>query len=228
MGVSNWAAWQVMKVRGIPEREGLSRFESLQAYYTVACRDFEREVLPMLKEEETGLLVWSPLAGGLLSGKYGRGLAAPAGSRRRTFDFPPVDLSRAYEVIDVMRKMARGRQVSVAQLSLACLLHQSSVTSVILGTKSEEQLAENLGAFRVRLSPDELAALDRASALPPEYPGWMLARQGEYRRKPLADQESTSGLFPDGASTDPSGHELPQVQGRDPKIKGRRKRCVFL
>ncbi len=81
------------------------------------------------------------------------------------------------------------RQVSVAQLSLAWLLHQSSVTSVILGTKSEEQLAENLGASRVRLSPNELAALDRASALPPEYPGWMLARQGEYRRKQLVDQE---------------------------------------
>ncbi len=189
VGVSNWAAWQVMKARGISEREGLSRFESLQAYYTVAGRDLEREILPMLKEEEMGLLVWSPLAGGLLSGKYGRGLEAPAGSRRSTFDFPPVDLSRAYEVIEVMRKMAMERQVSVAQLSLAWLLHQSSVTSVILGTKSEEQLAENLGASRVRLSPDELAALDRASALPPEYPGWMLARQGEYRRKQLADQE---------------------------------------
>lgn len=189
VGVSNWAAWQVMKARGISEREGLSRFESLQAYYTVAGRDLEREILPMLKEEEMGLLVWSPLAGGLLSGKYGRGLEAPAGSRRCSSGFPPVDLSRAYEVIEVMRKMAMERQVSVAQLSLAWLLHQSSVTSVILGTKSEEQLAENLGASRVRLSPNELAALDRASALPPEYPGWMLARQGEYRRKQLVDQE---------------------------------------
>ena len=189
VGVSNWAAWQVMKARGISERESLSRFESLQAYYTVAGRDLEREILPMLEEEEMGLLVWSPLAGGLLSGKYGRGLAAPAGSRRSSFDFPPVDLARAYDVIDVMRKMAKELQVSVAQVALAWLLHQSSVTSVILGAKSEEQLAENLGASRVRLSPDDLVALDRSSALTPEYPGWMLVRQGEYRRKQLAGQE---------------------------------------
>ncbi|MDA8029309.1 MAG: aldo/keto reductase [Nitrospiraceae bacterium] len=189
VGVSNWAAWQVMKARGISERESLSRFESLQAYYTVAGRDLEREILPMLEEEEMGLLVWSPLAGGLLSGKYGRGLAAPAGSRRSSFDFPPVDLARAYDVIDVMRKMAKELQVSVAQVALAWLLHQSSVTSVILGAKSEEQLAENLGASRVRLSPDDLVALDRSSALTPEYPGWMLVRQGEYRRKQLAGLE---------------------------------------
>jgi aryl-alcohol dehydrogenase-like predicted oxidoreductase len=189
VGVSNWAAWQVMKARGISERESLSRFESLQAYYTVAGRDLEREILPMLEEEEMGLLVWSPLAGGLLSGKYGRGLEVPAGSRRSSFDFPPVDMPRAYDVIDVMRKMAKELHVSVAQVAIAWLLHQSSVTSVILGAKSEEQLAENLGSSRVRLSPDDLVRLDRASALPPEYPGWMLVRQGEYRRKQLAGQE---------------------------------------
>ncbi len=189
VGVSNWAAWQVMKARGISERESLSRFESLQAYYTVAGRDLEREILPMLEEEEMGLLVWSPLAGGLLSGKYGRGLEVPAGSRRSSFDFPPVDMPRAYDVIDVMRKMAKELHVSVAQVAIAWLLHQSSVTSVILGAKSEEQLAENLGSSQVRLSPDDLVRLDRASALPPEYPGWMLVRQGEYRRKQLAGQE---------------------------------------
>jgi len=187
VGVSNWAAWQIVKALGIAERLGLSRFESLQAYYTVAGRDLERELIPMLASEGVGLLVWSPLAGGLLSGKFSRGQPGAAGSRRSQFDFPPVNRDRAFDCVDAMRPMAAARGVSVAQIALAWLLHQPQVTSVIIGAKRPEQLTDNLAAAQVTLTADELAALDTASRLPAEYPGWMLERQGEFRRKQLHD-----------------------------------------
>ena len=187
VGVSNWAAWQIMKALGIAERLGLARFESLQAYYTIAGRDLERELVPMLQSEGVGLMVWSPLAGGLLSGKYGRDGAAEAGSRRAAFDFPPVDRDRAYDSIDALRQVADARGVSVAQVALAWLLHQQVVTSVIIGAKRVDQLDDNLAATGIRLTQDELDALDKVSALPPEYPGWMHVRQGEFRRRQLSD-----------------------------------------
>src|SRR5205085_10854991 len=128
VGVSNWAAWQIVKALGIAERLGMARFESLQAYYTVAGRDLERELVPMLRSEGLGLMVWSPLAGGLLSGKYARDQQAEAGSRRVAFDFPPVDKDRAWDAIDAMRPIAKARGVSVAQVALGWLLHQPQVT----------------------------------------------------------------------------------------------------
>ncbi|WP_431131478.1 aldo/keto reductase [Variovorax paradoxus] len=187
VGVSNWAAWQIMKALGIAERQGLARFESLQAYYTIAGRDLERELAPMLQSENVGLMVWSPLAGGLLSGKYGRNAEAEKGSRRTTFDFPPVNVERAYDCIDVMRQLAEARKVSVAQIALAWLLHQQVVTSVIVGAKRVEQLDDNIAATAIRLDAGELAALDKVSVLPSEYPGWMLERQGGARAKRLAE-----------------------------------------
>jgi len=193
VGVSNWAAWQIMKALGIAERRGLARFECLQAYYTIAGRDLERELVPMLESEGLGLMVWSPLAGGFLSGKYGRDQQGEAGSRRTAFDFPPVDKDRAYDVIDAMREIASARAVSVAQIALAWLLHQPVVTSVIIGAKKPEQLADNLAAVDVALGADELAKLDAVSKLPSEYPGWMFTRQGEVRRKQLAEAGRRSG-----------------------------------
>lgn len=187
VGVSNWAAWQIVKALGIAERWGLSRFESLQAYYTVAGRDLERELVPMLRSEGLGLMVWSPLAGGFLSGKYSRQQQAEAGSRRTEFDFPPVDKERAYDVIDAMREIGTARGVSVAQIALAWLLHQPQVTSVIVGAKRPEQLADNIAATGVQLSPEDLARIDAVSKLRPEYPGWMFERQGEARRRQLQD-----------------------------------------
>ena len=187
VGVSNWAAWQIVKALGISERLGLARFESLQAYYTVAGRDLERELVPMLASEGLGLMVWSPLAGGLLSGKFTRDTQGEAGSRRTKFDFPPVDKERAFDCIDVMRPIAEAHGVSVAQIALAWLLHRPQVTSVIVGAKRPDQLADNLAATAVVLSDNEMRALDAVSALPAEYPGWMLERQGEYRRNQLRD-----------------------------------------
>jgi aryl-alcohol dehydrogenase-like predicted oxidoreductase len=185
IGVSNWAAWQIAKALGISERLGLARFESLQAYYTVASRDLERELIPVLQSENMGLMVWSPLAGGLLSGKYGRDQSGEQGSRRTAFDFPPVNKDRAFDVVDTMRPMADSRGVSVAQIALAWLLHQPRVTSVIVGAKRPEQLADNISATTVELTAEELEAIGKVSQLPPEYPGWMLERQGGARRAQL-------------------------------------------
>lgn len=179
VGVSNWAAWQIVKALGISGAQHLARFETLQAYYTVAGRDLEREIVPMLASEGLGLLVWSPLAGGLLSGKYDR--EGKGEGRRASFDFPPVDRTKAFDLVDAMRPMAEVRGVSVAQIALAWLLHQPVVTSVIIGAKRADQLADNIGACSVTLSADELGLLDRMSALEPEYPRWMMDRQGGQR-----------------------------------------------
>jgi aryl-alcohol dehydrogenase-like predicted oxidoreductase len=181
VGVSNWSAWTIMKALGIADKRGWTRFATLQAYYTIAGRDIERELVPLIRSEQLGLMVWSPLAGGLLSGKYDREGKGPAGARRATFDFPPVDRERAFACIDAMRPIAEAHRVSVARVALAWLLHKPAVMSVIVGAKSVEQLADNLAATELRLTPDEMAKLDEVSALPPEYPGWMFERQGVNR-----------------------------------------------
>ncbi|QDY71606.1 aldo/keto reductase [Qingshengfaniella alkalisoli] len=180
VGLSNWAAWQVVKAVGVTEARQLAPIVSLQAYYTLAGRDLEREVVPMLQSEDVGLMVWSPLAGGFLSGKYDRGGNTSEG-RRVNFDFPPIDKDRAHDAIEVMRRIADGKGCSVAQVALAWLLHQSAVTSVIVGAKRGDQLEDNIAATEASLTPDDLDALDAVTRLPAEYPGWMLERQGEYR-----------------------------------------------
>jgi aryl-alcohol dehydrogenase-like predicted oxidoreductase len=128
-----------------------------------------------------GLMVWSPLAGGLLSGKFHRDGAGPDGSRRTSFDFPPVNKDRAFDCVDAMRQVAAKHQTSVARVALAWLLSKPVVSAIIIGAKNEEQLKDNLAASDLTLAPEELAELDRISALPPEYPGWMLDRQGSER-----------------------------------------------
>jgi aryl-alcohol dehydrogenase-like predicted oxidoreductase len=181
VGVSNWAAWRIAKALGIAERKGYARYETLQAYYSIAGRDLERELVPLLSEEGLGLMVWSPLAGGLLSGKYGPGSATPNDSRRASFDFPPVDKDRAWKCIEVMRAVGDAHGVSVARVGLAWLLAKTHVMSVIIGAKTVEQLDDNLAAVALALTPDEMARLDAVSELPPEYPGWMFARQSRAR-----------------------------------------------
>ena len=184
VGVSNWAAWQVMKALGIADRRGFDRLACVQAYYTVAGRDLEREIVPLLESEGLGLLAWSPLAGGLLSGKYRRGDAGIEGDGRRArFDFPPVDLDRAYGLVDAMAPMAQARNCSVGRIAIAWLLHRPAVTSVILGATREDQLADNIAACDVELDAPELSTLDALSALPSEYPGWMLQGVGGYENR---------------------------------------------
>jgi len=182
IGASNLAAWQLMKSLGISERRGLNRFQSLQAYYSIAGRDLERELVPLILDQGLALMVWSPLAGGLLSGKFTREGDAPEGARRAAFDFPPVDKAHAFDVIDAMRPMAKEHGVSVANIALAWLLHQNWVTSVLIGAKTMDQLEDNLNAVNIELSTHELRQLDEVSALPPEYPQWMIERQAAGRR----------------------------------------------
>lgn len=177
VGVSNWAAWRIMQALGISNQYGWARFSTLQAYYTIAGRDLERELVPVIEQEKLGLMVWSPLAGGLLSGKYDRDGNGPEGARRATFDFPPVNKDRAFDSIEIMREIGDAKGVSVARIALAWLLHQKHVMSVIIGAKSVEQLDDNLAAVDVTLSEGDLKRLADVSALPPEYPGWMIERQ---------------------------------------------------
>ena len=181
IGCSNLAAWQIMKSLWISDKYNLHRFESLQAYYTIAGRDLERDIVPVLQDQQMGLMVWSPLAGGLLTGKYYRDGKGPEKARRADFDFPPVNKERAFNVVDMMREMAQEKNVTVAQIALSWLLHQPVVTSVIVGAKTPEQLADNLSAPEVRLSDEDLARLSKVSDLPAEYPGWMLQRQSMNR-----------------------------------------------
>ncbi|WP_304217568.1 aldo/keto reductase [Phenylobacterium aquaticum] len=182
VGVSNWAAWKIAKALGVAETKGYARFETLQAYYSIAGRDLERELVPMLSEEKLGLMVWSPLAGGLLSGKFGPGASTPNGARRVSFDFPPVNKDRAWECVAVMREIGDAKGVSVARVALAWLLAKQHVMSVIIGAKTVEQLDDNLAATGLELTAEEVAKLDAVSALPSEYPGWMFERQGGSRR----------------------------------------------
>ncbi len=185
IGISNLPAWMQMKALAIQDAHGWSRFISAQMYYSIAGRDLERDVVPMALDQGLGIMPWSPLAGGLLSGKFDleAGPASKvAGARRSDFDFPPVDRTRAAACIRAMRPIADKRDVSVARVALAWLLHQPHVTSVIIGAKDEKQLADNLAATELALTPDELATLDAASALPPEYPGWMLSWQNREKR----------------------------------------------
>ncbi len=184
IGVSNWLAWKIAKSLGLSEAKNLVKFDTLQAYYSIAGRDLERDIVPMLEAEKMGLLVWSPLAGGLLSGKFSRDNQKPEGARRSEFDFPIVDKERTWKILDAMTPIAEAHGCSVARISLAYVLAKPFVSSVIIGVKRLDQLKDNLAAIEVKLTADQMKILDEVSKLPPEYPGWMLPFQGASR---LAD-----------------------------------------
>ncbi len=174
LGVSNFPAWEIMKANATAAASGWARFESVQAYYNLAARDIEREVVPLLRDQQIGLMVWSPLGGGVLTGKYSREGRPPAGARRESFDVGPVDFGRVNRVLDVTRKIAQAKGATIPQVALAWLLAQEAVTSVILGARRMSQFEDNLGAAKITLSSQERKHLDEVSALPVEYPGWFL------------------------------------------------------
>ena len=182
VGFCNLSAWQAMKANAYAERWNLPRFVSAQVYYSIAGRDIEREIVPFCKDEGLAILPWSPLAGGLLSGKFDPDKKGPEGSRRASFDFPPVDDDRLRKVLPVLREVSSATGLSVARIALAWQLTKPFVTSVIIGAKTKEQLVDNLAAADAELSPEHIAKLDAASELPNEYPGWMLAFQNRDRR----------------------------------------------
>jgi len=181
IGCSNWAAWQVMKALGISERRNLEKFVTLQAYYSLAGRDLEHEIVPLLKDQKMGLLTWSPLAGGFLSGKFTRGGAKESEARRTKFNFPPIDVEKGFDIVEVLQKVASRHKATVAQVALGWQLHQSYVTSVIIGAKNEKQLMDNLGAVNLKLDSDDLAQIDSVSRPASVYPGWMFDMQGADR-----------------------------------------------
>lgn len=172
IGSSNMTGWELMKARSISRELGLHAFKSSQSYYSLAGRDIEREIIPVLKDQNMGLLVWSPLAGGFLSGKYARTRTGNSEDRHTKFAFPPVDVDKAYSIIDVLEDIAKTRESTVARIALAWVLNQPAVTSVIVGAKRPDQLQDNLEASGIVLTDDELARLDEVSRLPIEYPAW--------------------------------------------------------
>lgn len=177
IGCSNLAAWQVMKANGIAEKNGWTKFVSTQNYYSIAGRDLENEIVPMVQDQHMGILPWSPLAGGFLSGKYTRDNKPESDSRRLGFDFPPIDQEFAYDIIDVMKEIGDAHGVSVARIALAWVLAKPAVTSVIIGAKNTDQLLDNLKAADLSLTSEQLARLDEVSARPKPYPRWMIERQ---------------------------------------------------
>ena len=177
VGFSNLPAWVASKALTFATANGLARFQSAQVYYSIAGRDIEREIAPMCQAEGVAILPWSPLAGGLLSGKFDPDKKGPAEARRASFDFPPVNLERLPRVLAALRKVAEATGASVARVALAWQLTKPFVTSIIIGAKKREQLVDNLAAADLRLSPEQVKLLDEASALPAEYPGWMVEFQ---------------------------------------------------
>jgi aryl-alcohol dehydrogenase-like predicted oxidoreductase len=186
VGCSNYAGWQLMKALGVAERRGLTRFVSQQIHYTLQAREAEYELVPIAIDQGLGVLVWSPLAGGLLSGKYRRGEPGPAGSRLLSgWDEPPVrDQDKLYDIVDVVVAVAKDRGVSPAQVALAWLLARPAVSSVIIGARTTEQLADNLGAADLALSQEELTRLEEVSRPPLLYPYWHQAKTASDRLGP--------------------------------------------
>jgi len=181
VAVCNWPAWLVMKALAIAEKRGWNKFAGLQYFYAVAARDIEREILPLAADQNLAVMPWSPLAGGFLSGKFNRNTEKAGDSRRDTFDFPHINKERAYDIIDVMAEISKQQNVSVAEIALAWVRQQKGVTSTIIGAKNVAQLIANIKSTEVSLSADDLKKIDEVSALPREYPGWMVERQSADR-----------------------------------------------
>lgn len=181
VGCSNWPARRIARAQALAEAGQWPGFVSLQAYYSLAGRDLEHELLPLCREQGVAVLPWSPLSGGFLTGKFRRDGTAPNDARRANFDFPPIDRDRGYDAIDAAEAIGNEIGASIAQVSLAWLLAQSGVTSVIIGAKRMDQLEDNLHAAEVDLTSEHVERLSETTAPPVLYPQWMVERQNEDR-----------------------------------------------
>ena len=181
LGCSNWSPRQLMKALCLSRCHSWSGFVSLQAYYSLVGRDLEHELLPLCREESVGVLPWSPLSGGFLSGKYRRDNPTPEGARRTAFQFPPIDEVRGFDAVEALAAIAKQRGATVAQVALAWLLAQPGITSIIIGANKMSQLEDNLKATDLQLTAAELAVLSATTAPKPQYPQWMIERQNEGR-----------------------------------------------
>ena len=181
IGISNHPAWMVVKANSYAEKMGWTKFVASQNYYSIAGRDIEREIVPMVQSEGISIMPWSPLAGGFLSGKYTRNNKVAGNSRRDSFDFPPINKQKAYDIIDVMTEIGKHHNVSVATVALNWVINQPAITSTIIGAKNLQQLIDNIAAVTLQLTPEDMQQLNDVSALASEYPGWMINRQLEGR-----------------------------------------------
>jgi aryl-alcohol dehydrogenase-like predicted oxidoreductase len=181
IGISNHPAWMVVKANSYADKMGWTKFVASQNFYSVAGRDIEREIIPMALSENIGIMPWSPLAGGFLSGKYSHKLKIAGNNRRDSFDFPPLNKEKAYDIIEVMEQIAGNHNVSVATVALNWVIIQPGITSTIIGAKTLEQLNDNIKSVHLELTPDEVKQLNEISALSSEYPGWMVNRQSQGR-----------------------------------------------
>ncbi|WP_299517189.1 aldo/keto reductase [Mucilaginibacter sp.] len=181
IAICNWPAWMVMKAQGIADKHGWNKFVGLQYFYSLSGRDIEREIMPVAADQNLAIMPWSPLAGGFLSGKYTRANEKAGNSRRDVFDFPPINKEKSYDIIDVISEIGKQHNVSTAQVALAWVRLQKGVTSTIIGAKNIDQLNDNLKSIDIELSADELKRIDEVSAMPKEYPGWMVERQSADR-----------------------------------------------
>jgi aryl-alcohol dehydrogenase-like predicted oxidoreductase len=175
IGCSNYSAWHVMKAMGVARADGRSPFVSQQIHYTLEAREAEYELIPVSIDQGLGVLVWSPIAGGLLSGKFRRGQAGPEGARHfgRTWKEPPIhDEERLFDIVEVLVAIGQERNCSAARVAAAWLLHQPGVTSIVIGGRTQAQFADNLAASELSLSSDELAHLDAVSRPKLIYPYW--------------------------------------------------------
>jgi aryl-alcohol dehydrogenase-like predicted oxidoreductase len=183
IAVCNWPAWRVMKAQGIADKRNWHKFIGLQYFYSLAGRDIEREIIPMAEDQDLGIMPWSPLAGGFLSGKFTRGMEKAGNARRDEFDFPPINKEKTYDIVDTLSAIGKQHAVSVAQVALAWVRLQPGITSTIIGAKNIDQLNDNIKSTEVLLSADDLAKIDAVSALSKEYPEWMVEYQGKDRPK---------------------------------------------
>jgi aryl-alcohol dehydrogenase-like predicted oxidoreductase len=181
LGCSNWAARQLAKALVMAKCHDWSGFVTLQAYYSLVGRDLEHELLPLCREEGVGVLPWSPLSGGFLSGKYRRDNPNPEGARRSGFQFPPIDEARGFDAVEALAVVAKDREVTVAQVALGWLLAQPGITSIIIGANKLSQLEDNLQATDLKLTPAELEALSATTAPASQYPRWMIDLQNQGR-----------------------------------------------
>ncbi|MEO8887527.1 MAG: aldo/keto reductase [Mucilaginibacter sp.] len=181
VAVCNWPAWMVMKAQGIAEKNGWHKFVGLQYYYSLPSRDIEREIVPLAIDQNLGIMPWSPLAGGFLSGKYTRD-NEKIGSRRDHFDFPPINKDKTFDIIDVITQVGKQHNATPAEVALAWVRLQKGITSTIIGAKNIDQLKDNIKSVEIQLSADDLKKIDEVSALTKEYPQWMVERQGGDRQ----------------------------------------------
>ncbi len=183
IGASNFTGWQLMKALSISDRQNLERFVTLQALYSLIARDLENELVPLSLDQKLGILPWSPLGGGFLTGKYRRGKPRPEGARRSdpTKQFLQFDEERGFDIVDELEKIAGNHKATITQAALNYLLRKPGVASVIIGAKNKEQLTDNLKTTDWEMTPEEVARLDELSKLPRVYPYWMLERMAQDR-----------------------------------------------